>query len=145
MNPILLSVLNSPQYSRSIPKKEHQFANIYRVPTKYKAKQLQPFKAQEKSEDLLMELMRPKIRVRLPSLQHQDSSCSNQQTITRESEKEKKIEITTKVMYYLSRMTGPENASKSKKYREKEIQSRLMPGVNSYDGLYDEMYEDDNN
>ncbi|CAD8180288.1 unnamed protein product [Paramecium pentaurelia] len=145
MNPILQSVLNSPQYSRSIPKKEYQFANIYRVPTKYKAMSWKPYTAREKSEDYLVEQMRPKIRIRLPSLQHQDSSVSHQQMLPQESEKEKKIEITTKVMYYLSRMTGPENASKSKKYREKEIQSRLMPGVNSYDGLYDEMYEEDDN
>ncbi|CAK73992.1 unnamed protein product (macronuclear) [Paramecium tetraurelia] len=145
MNPILQSVLNSPQYSRSIPKKQHQFASIYRVPTKYKAKSWKPQIEREKSEDNLVDQLRPNIRIRLPSLQHQDSSGSHQQMIPRESEKEKKIEITTKVMYYLSRMTGPENASKSKKYREKEIQSRLMPGVNSYDGLYDEMYEDDDN
>ncbi|CAD8052861.1 unnamed protein product [Paramecium primaurelia] len=145
MNPILQSVLNSPQYSRSIPKKQHQFASIYRVPTKYKARSWKPYTERDKSEDYLVEQMRPKIRIRLPSLQHQDSNKSHQQMLPRESEKEKKIEITTKVMYYLSRMTGPENASKSKKYREKEIQSRLMPGVNSYDGLYDEMYDEDDN
>lgn len=36
----------------------------------------------------------------------------------------------------------PENASKSKSYRNKEIKSTLAPGLNAYEGLYDDMYND---
>lgn len=54
----------------------------------------------------------------------------------------RKIEITSKVVYYLNRMVHPENASKTKSYRDKEVKSSLAPGINAYEGIYDEMYID---
>lgn len=39
----------------------------------------------------------------------------------------------------------PENAGKSKKYRDKEVRSRIAGGVSAFEGIYDEMYDDNYN